>query len=143
MEKLRSYGNAMLFLPTFSYGYNTPVCLRALYTVQDFKEPIVPIFVNPGYLLDLFAFWRSQGVKSPVRLSTGIIMASMALELCSEVHLYGFWPFDFHPYANHTLTHHYYDNKPVKANVHAMPAEFESLLRLHSQGVLRLHLGYC
>ncbi len=116
--------------------------LRAVYTIEDFENPIEPVFFNPEYLRSLAVFWRSQGLK-PVRLTTGIMMTSLALELCSNVHLYGFWPFDNHPHGLHALTYHYYDDINVKKNLHAMPAEFNVLLQLHTQGVLRLHLGEC
>ncbi|XP_056144507.1 alpha-2,8-sialyltransferase 8F-like [Lampris incognitus] len=142
VEKLRSYGNSLMLLPAFSYGLNTAVSLRALYTIQDFQSPTQPVFLNPEYIRSLNRFWRSQGLRT-VRLSTGIIMASLALELCTSVDLYGFWPFSQHPYGHHHLTNHYYDDRQSKKKVHAMPAEFEHLLRLHSQGVLRIHLGEC
>ncbi|XP_069565238.1 alpha-2,8-sialyltransferase 8E isoform X1 [Brachyistius frenatus] len=142
VESLRSYGNSLMLLPAFSYGYNTAVSLRAAYTVDDFESPTRPIFYNPQYLQSLAVFWRSQGVKE-VRLSTGLIMVSMALQSCSNVHLYGFWPFSNHPHGLHALTNHYYDDRKAKSQFHAMPAEFDFLLQLHSQGVLRLHLGDC
>ncbi|XP_041633627.1 alpha-2,8-sialyltransferase 8E-like [Cheilinus undulatus] len=142
VESLHTYGSSLLLLPAFSYGHNTPICLRAAYTIEDFGSPVRPIYFNPQYLHSLAAFWRSQGLRS-VRLSTGIIMASLALEVCENVHLYGFWPFSNHPYGLYDLTHHYYDNRQSKKKFHAMPAEFELLMQLHSQGVLKLHLGDC
>ncbi|XP_051244339.1 alpha-2,8-sialyltransferase 8F [Dicentrarchus labrax] len=142
VESLHSYGNSLLLLPAFSYGHNTPVSLRAFYTMEDFESPNRPIFFNPDYLQRLALFWRSQGLRA-VRLSTGIIMASLALELCANVHLYGFWPFSNHPHGFHALTNHYYDDRQTKKKFHAMPAEFDLLLRLHTQGVLKLHLGEC
>ncbi|KAM3863943.1 alpha-2,8-sialyltransferase 8F [Diretmus argenteus] len=142
VESLRTYGDSLMLLPAFSYGHNTPVSLRALYTIQDFESPTRPVFLNPEYLQSLARFWRSQGLRT-VRLSTGIIVASLALELCTNVHLYGFWPFNQHPHGHRPLTNHYYDDRQCKKTVHAMPAEFEHLLRLHSQGVLRIHLGDC
>ncbi|XP_034450476.1 alpha-2,8-sialyltransferase 8F isoform X1 [Hippoglossus hippoglossus] len=142
VKSLRSYGDSLLLIPAFSYGHNTPVSLRAAYTIEDFESPTRPIFFNPEYLQSLAVFWRSQGLRT-VRLSTGIIMASLALELCSNVHLYGFWPFSNHPHGLHALTNHYYDNRQTKTKFHAMPAEFDLLLRLHSQGALKLHLGDC
>lgn len=141
VESLRTYGNSTLLMPAFSYGFNAPVSLRAFYTTEDFGSPTRVVFFNPGYLDKLAEFWRSQGLRA-VRMSTGMIMASLALEVCTDVHLYGFWPFSVHPHQQHALTNHYYDNVQTK-KVHAMPAEFELLLRLHSQGVLRLHLGDC
>ncbi|XP_068574990.1 alpha-2,8-sialyltransferase 8E [Cebidichthys violaceus] len=142
VESLRSYDNSLLLLPAFSYGFNTPVCLRAVYSIEDFESPTRPVFFNPEYLQSLALFWRSQGLKAP-RPSTGIIMASLALEHCANVHLYGFWPFSNHPHGLHALTNHYYDDRQTKKKFHAMPAEFDLLLQLHSQGVLRLHLGDC
>lgn len=142
VESLHRYSNSLLLLPAFSYGHNTPVSMRAFYTIEDFKSPTRPVFFNPEYLQNLAFFWRSRGLRA-VRLSTGIIMASLALELCNNVHLYGFWPFSNHPHDLHVLTNHYYDDRKTKTKFHAMPAEFELLLKLHSQGVLKLHLGEC
>uniref|UniRef100_A0AAV2KEC9 ST8 alpha-N-acetyl-neuraminide alpha-2,8-sialyltransferase 6 n=1 Tax=Knipowitschia caucasica TaxID=637954 RepID=A0AAV2KEC9_KNICA len=142
VESLTVFGKAMLLIPAFSYGHNTPLSMRAFYSIEDFGSPIRPIFFNPEYLQKLSAFWRSQGLRA-VRLSTGLIMASLALEVCDNVHLYGFWPFGNHPHGLAPLTNHYYDDRQTKKKFHAMPAEFELLLKLHSQGVLKLHLGQC
>lgn len=141
-ERLQIYGNSLLLIPAFSYGPNTPVSMRAYYTTEDFKSSVRAVFFNPEYLQSLAAFWRSQGLKA-ARLSTGLIMTSLALEVCNNVHLYGFWPFSNHPYGFQPLTNHYYDNIQTKKKFHAMPAEFELLLKLHNQGVLKLHLGQC
>ncbi|XP_070704329.1 alpha-2,8-sialyltransferase 8E-like [Pempheris klunzingeri] len=142
VESLQIYGNSLLLFPAFSFGRNTPLSLRASYAIEDLQSPIRPVFFNPDYLQSLAAFWRSQGLRE-VRLSSGIMMVSLALELCDDVHLYGFWPFSNHPHGLHTLTNHYYDDVKVNKGFHAMPAEFDLLLRLHSQGVLRLHLEDC
>ncbi|XP_059190795.1 alpha-2,8-sialyltransferase 8F-like [Centropristis striata] len=139
VEKLRIYGDSLLLLPAFSYGHVTSVCQRAVYSIEDFESPIRPVFLNPDYLQKLSVFWRSKGVKA-LRLSTGIMMTSLALELCANVHLYGFWPFSNHPQGLYALTNHYYDDVTFKAGVHTMSEEFNLLLQLHSQGVLRLHL---
>ncbi|XP_030649610.1 alpha-2,8-sialyltransferase 8F isoform X2 [Chanos chanos] len=143
MESLRPFSASMLLLPAFSYGHNTPLSLRAVYTLEDFGGGPKPIFLNPEYLTCLARYWHAQGLRS-MRLSTGLMVTSLALELCNNVHLYGFWPFDRHPFGQQVpLTNHYYDNRQSKKNVHSMPAEFEHLLRLHKQGVLHLHLGKC
>ncbi|KAF7697914.1 hypothetical protein HF521_004424 [Silurus meridionalis] len=134
VEDVQIYEDALLMLPAFSYRQNTAVSLRALYSLEDFRTPGPrPVFANPEYLSNLAAFWRGQGIHS-YRLSTGIMMASLALELCNNVHLYGFWPFGTHPYTGQQLTNHYYDNRPANNRVHTMPAEFEALLNLHNKG---------
>ncbi|XP_063040417.1 alpha-N-acetylneuraminide alpha-2,8-sialyltransferase-like [Engraulis encrasicolus] len=141
-DKLRSYGNSLIFLPAFSFSFNTALCRRASYTAEDFQSPAQPVYMNPEYMRNVALFWHSQGLRAK-RLSTGLIMASLALELCSSVHLYGFWPFSTHPHTCQALANHYYDNVQFKKNIHAMPTEFGLLLRLHSQGILRVHLGQC
>lgn len=42
-----------------------------------------------------------------------------------------------------TLTNHYYDDRQVNKYFHKMPAEFDQMLQMHNQGLLRLHLGDC
>ncbi|XP_041637099.1 alpha-2,8-sialyltransferase 8E-like [Cheilinus undulatus] len=142
VERLRTYSNSLLLLPAFSFGYDAPVCLRVAYTVEDFGCPIRPVYFNPEYIINLHAFWHTQGLQ-PKRMSTGLMMVSFALEVCENVHVYGFWPFINHPYGFYDLTHHYYDDVKAKKGVHTMPVEFELLMKLHNQGVLKLHLGDC
>ncbi|XP_062294450.1 alpha-2,8-sialyltransferase 8F-like [Scomber scombrus] len=141
VESLQTYGNALLVLPAFTFVFNTAVSLRAAYTIEDSDSPAQPVFFNPEYLRNLSVFWRNEGLKSG-RLSTGFIMTSLALEICDNVELYGFWPFGNHPYDYYPLSNHYYDDMKVSP-VHAMPAEFDILLQLHSEGVLKLHLENC
>ncbi|XP_048859100.1 alpha-2,8-sialyltransferase 8F-like [Brienomyrus brachyistius] len=140
VERLDAFGDSLLLFPTFSHMQNTAVSLRALYTVQDFRSPARPVFLNPEYLRNLARFWETRGLKK--RLSTGIMMVSLALELCDEVNLYGFWPYPQHPRDCRSLTNHYYDDVKAKS-VHAMPVEFNQLIQLHNQGVVRLHLEEC
>ncbi len=140
VESLRPYGQALLLLPAFSYGHNTPVSLRAFYTLEDFgSNSPLPVFLNPEYLRSLSKFWRERGLNS-VRPSTGLIMASLALEICSNVHLYGFWPFNKHPNDSRpspTITTMIGEQEERAS----MPTEFEHLLKLHKQGVIHIHLA--
>lgn len=141
VESLKVYGSALLLIPAFSYHPNTPRSMRAFYSIEDFQSDVHPVFFHPEYAQKMSAFWRSQGLKAG-RVSTGLFMASLALELCNNVQLYGFWPFSTHPYGPGTLTNHYYDDKRA-TKVHAMSVEFELLLKLHNEGVLKLNLGQC
>uniref|UniRef100_A0A8C6UVP7 ST8 alpha-N-acetyl-neuraminide alpha-2,8-sialyltransferase 6 n=1 Tax=Neogobius melanostomus TaxID=47308 RepID=A0A8C6UVP7_9GOBI len=137
------YGDAFLFLPGFTTSFGTTMSMNALYTLEDFRSSVKAVFMNPDYLRSLDKYWRAQGVKPGSRLSTGFMMLSLALEICNNVDVYGFWPFDNHPYGFQSLTHHYYDNYKPDRNPHAMPAEFAHLIKLHNQGVLKLHVGEC
>uniref|UniRef100_A0AAV2KIV0 Uncharacterized protein n=1 Tax=Knipowitschia caucasica TaxID=637954 RepID=A0AAV2KIV0_KNICA len=130
-EDVNIYGNALLFLPAFSFTKKTNLCLRALYTLEDFGSSGKTVFMNPEYLKRLDTFWRSNGLNPRNRLSSGFMMVSLALELCNNVDVYGFWPYSNHPYTLEALDNHYYDDVLPRKKVHAMPAEFAVLLKLH------------
>ncbi|XP_072299003.1 alpha-2,8-sialyltransferase 8F-like [Eucyclogobius newberryi] len=143
VDHARFYGDAMLLTPTFSFRAYTGLILRAFYTIQDSELPIQPVSMNPVYLKNLNEFWKTHGLNPKIfRLSTGLMMTSLAVEICDNVHLYGFWPFDQHPHTKQPLNHHYYD-KILPGGFHSMSDEFKLLLKLHREGVLKLHLGQC
>ncbi|XP_053708788.1 alpha-2,8-sialyltransferase 8F-like [Synchiropus splendidus] len=136
LDRISAYGNAMIALPD-----QTDLVFKSISILRALKSPSRPVFLNPKYMSKLTDFWRSRGVKA-ARLSSGLFMVSMALELCRNVHVYGFWPFNIDPFGLYYLPHHYYDNR-MPRRFHKMSAEFINLLQLHVQGVIRLHLGSC
>nr|KAF6423937.1 ST8 alpha-N-acetyl-neuraminide alpha-2,8-sialyltransferase 5 [Rousettus aegyptiacus] len=97
--------------------------------------------VKTDYLVNVSRYWLSLGVRAK-RISTGLILATAALELCEEVHLFGFWAFPMNPSGLY-ITHHYYDNVKPRPGFHAMPSEIFNFLHLHSRGILRVHTGTC
>uniref|UniRef100_A0A8C6UDP9 ST8 alpha-N-acetyl-neuraminide alpha-2,8-sialyltransferase 6 n=1 Tax=Neogobius melanostomus TaxID=47308 RepID=A0A8C6UDP9_9GOBI len=134
--------NSLLLLPAFSFAFCTDVSLKVHYTLQDFRSSLKTFFMNPDYLRNLRSFWRSQGLNFGYRMTTGLMMVSLAVEICNNVNVYGFWPFDNHPHGFEPLTQHYYDNARA-TGFHSMSNEFAYLVKLHNQGVLRLQLGEC
>lgn len=142
VDKVSIYGHSLLVLPAFSFSFCTGMSMAVLYTLEDFGSPVKSVFFNPEYLRRLKAFWRSQGLKA-FRMTTGFMMVNLALEICNNVELYGFWPFDNHPFDFRPLTNHYYDDRKPNRAFHAMPVEFGHLVKLHNQGVLKLNIGEC
>ncbi|KAJ8254742.1 hypothetical protein GJAV_G00196880 [Gymnothorax javanicus] len=139
-QRVSPYGNAPVIMPAFAYKLCTSISFHVYHTLRALRPEQKVVFFNPKYLRQLHGYWRQRGLKER-RLSTGLMLASVALELCEEVNLYGFWPFsvDLH---QRRLTHHYYDNsRPGQA--HSMPREFQQLLQLHSQQAINLHIGNC
>ncbi|XP_008415204.1 alpha-2,8-sialyltransferase 8F-like isoform X2 [Poecilia reticulata] len=131
-ESLVQYGNALLQLPGF----------QVFFTIEDSKLSIQSAFINPKYLQSLAVFCLSHGLKGK-RHSSGLMMVNLALELCDNLDLYGFWPFSFHPESFQNLTYHYYDDVKARNKMHVMSDELNFLLQLHSQGVLKLQLRKC
>ncbi|XP_062993489.1 alpha-N-acetylneuraminide alpha-2,8-sialyltransferase-like [Elgaria multicarinata webbii] len=140
-DALRPYGDALVLIPALSFVGHRNVAYRALYTMEDFGLKQQGFFLNPRYLSTLSDYWKNQGLK-PLRLSSGFMFVSMALEFCEHITLYGFWPFP-HDLAEQPILHHYYDNVLPKAGVHAMSSEFSHYLGMYAKGVLQLRLGKC
>ncbi|XP_078685648.1 alpha-N-acetylneuraminide alpha-2,8-sialyltransferase-like isoform X2 [Branchiostoma floridae x Branchiostoma belcheri] len=97
------------------------------------------IFPYPLVTGTIISFWKKH--ISAQRPSSGLLLASLATQMCEEVRLYGFWPFHADR-NNRRLTQHYYDNAlPMK--VHKIPLEFRQLQILHNNGIVRLITHPC
>ncbi|XP_023679006.1 alpha-2,8-sialyltransferase 8E isoform X1 [Paramormyrops kingsleyae] len=140
-DVLQAYGNSSVVLPAFYNTRNTDVSFRVKYMLDDFDSQKGVFFFHPQYLLNVQRFWSLQGVRAK-RLSSGLMLVTAAMELCEEVHLYGFWAFPMNP-ASIFITHHYYDNVKPRPGFHAMPHEIFNFLHLHSRGILQVHTGPC
>ena len=51
------------------------------------------IFGDNGHFLAVVQIWRNLHMKKLI--STGFYFVNSALAMCDQVHVYGFWPFDF------------------------------------------------
>ncbi|XP_041426205.1 alpha-2,8-sialyltransferase 8E isoform X1 [Xenopus laevis] len=140
-EVLQGYENASLLLPAFYNTRNTDVSIRVKYVLDDFESQQAVYYFHPQYLISVSRFWLMQGVHAK-RISSGLILVTAALELCEEVHLYGFWGFPMDPSGNF-ITHHYYDNVKPRPGFHAMPSEIFNFIHMHSKGILRVHTDTC
>ena len=127
-------------MPAFSSSIGIKPSFWAAQTVADASANQTVLFAHPEFLRRVSAFWAARDVSAQ-RLSTGLFMVTLALSLCDQVDVYGFWPFSHGP-DNKPLSHHYYDNEPPN-RYHAMPQEFLQLWQLHKSGVLRMQLGDC
>ncbi|XP_067303227.1 alpha-2,8-sialyltransferase 8E-like [Pseudorasbora parva] len=141
VERVSVYGNASLIIPAFAYTFCTPVSVQLLKVLQPIRPQQPVLFFSPYYLRTLDRFWKGRGLRE-VRLSSGFLLISTALELCEHVHVYGFWPFGS-DLQERPVPYHYYDLMRPHPRMHKMPEEFVRLLQLHSQGALTLHLQSC
>ncbi|XP_051006856.1 alpha-2,8-sialyltransferase 8F [Acomys russatus] len=141
LEDISTYGDAFLLLPAFSYRINTGISFKVYETLKESNERPKVLFFHPRYLKHLARFWRTKGVTA-YRLSTGLMIASIAVELCENVKLYGFWPFS-KTVEEMPLSHHYYDNMLPKRGFHQMPKEYGLMLQLHMKGIIKLQFSKC
>uniref|UniRef100_A0A3B5R2E0 ST8 alpha-N-acetyl-neuraminide alpha-2,8-sialyltransferase 5 n=1 Tax=Xiphophorus maculatus TaxID=8083 RepID=A0A3B5R2E0_XIPMA len=140
-EVLQNYENSSVVLPAFYNTRNTDVSFRVKYMLDDFDSQRGVFFFHPQYLLSVQRFWAVQGVRAK-RLSSGLMLVTAAMELCEEVHLYGFWAFPMNP-AGIFITHHYYDNVKPRPGFHAMPHEIFNFIHMHTRGIVHVHTGRC
>ncbi|KAB0406487.1 hypothetical protein E2I00_014140 [Balaenoptera physalus] len=141
LEDVATYGDAFVLLPAFSFRANTAASFKVYYTLKESRARQRVLFFHPKYLKNLALFWRTKGVTE-YRLSSGLMITSVAAELCENVKLYGFWPFS-KTGENTPVSHHYYDNKLPKRGFHEMPKEYRQILQLHAKGILRLQFSKC
>ncbi|XP_071321408.1 alpha-2,8-sialyltransferase 8E isoform X5 [Trachinotus anak] len=140
-EVLQNYENSSVVLPAFYNTRNTDVSFRVKYMLDDFDSQRGVFFFHPQYLLNVQRFWAVQGVRAK-RLSSGLMLVTAALEMCEEVHLYGFWAFPMNP-SGIFITHHYYDNVKPRPGFHAMPHEIFNFIHMHTRGIINVHTGKC
>ncbi|XP_007934525.1 alpha-2,8-sialyltransferase 8F [Orycteropus afer afer] len=141
LEDIATYGDVFLLLPAFSFRANTGASFKVYYSLKESQSRQKVIFFHPKYLKHLALFWRTKGVTA-YRLSSGLMITSVAVELCENVKLYGFWPFS-KTVEDTPVSHHYYDNKLPKRGFHEMPKEYSQILQLHVKGILKLQFSKC
>ncbi|XP_077326945.1 alpha-2,8-sialyltransferase 8F-like [Lithobates pipiens] len=141
INMVKEYPSSFILLPAFSFSGFTEVSFRTLYTMEDLDLKSKVVFFNPDYLRKLNAYWRLAGLRFR-RLSSGLVMVSVAAEICEKVTLYGFWPYS-EDLDGIWIPHHYFDNERPKPEFYSLPDEFYQYLKIHAQGSVRLHLGHC
>ncbi|XP_055731753.1 alpha-2,8-sialyltransferase 8F-like, partial [Salvelinus fontinalis] len=83
VEVMSVYGHAHLLLHAFSFGFGTSPCFKVYHALRKARTQQKVVFFHPDYLLKLDKFWRRRGQRAP-RLSTGMMLASTALEICEQ-----------------------------------------------------------
>ncbi|GCB82322.1 hypothetical protein scyTo_0021582, partial [Scyliorhinus torazame] len=140
-DVLQAYENASVVMPAFYNTRNTDVSFRVKYVLDDFESQQSMFYFHPRYLENVSRFWMRQGLRAK-RLSSGLMLVTAAMELCEEVHLYGFWAFSMDPSGLY-ITHHYYDNVKPRPGFHKMTSEIFNFLHMHSKGILQVHTKVC
>ncbi|XP_070532715.1 CMP-N-acetylneuraminate-poly-alpha-2,8-sialyltransferase-like [Ptychodera flava] len=97
------------------------------------------VFFNPEHFLSHRAFWNHNVTSI---MTTGMYLTSLAMTLCEEIHLYGFWPFAFDAQGR-GIPFHYTEDIEAGRATHDMPEEFKLLIDLHKQGLIHVHVGPC
>ncbi|XP_078681417.1 alpha-N-acetylneuraminide alpha-2,8-sialyltransferase-like isoform X4 [Branchiostoma floridae x Branchiostoma belcheri] len=141
VRDLSTYGNSYLWIPAFFSQDYVEVTFAAHQALREINhtnnEIIIP---HPDFIKSAQSYWSKNGLNRK-RATTGLYLVSAAIQMCEEVHLYGFWP--FHSDRNYRrLTEHYFDNA-LPGKSHSVPDEFKQLQRLHNTGVLRLTTNAC
>ncbi|XP_002741711.1 alpha-N-acetylneuraminide alpha-2,8-sialyltransferase-like [Saccoglossus kowalevskii] len=136
LASLEEYDGSLLWIP------NSKVSNLAFEMVQLIHDTttLKTFLYNPEHSAQIQRYWN----LTQRSISTGMTLTSVGLSLCEEVHLYGFWPFTF-DYKGTNLPMHYTENLlwSTYKKYHDFPSEFVRLIKLHYQGVLRLHVDDC
>ncbi|GAA6073228.1 sia-alpha-2,3-Gal-beta-1,4-GlcNAc-R:alpha 2,8-sialyltransferase [Tachysurus ichikawai] len=145
---LKKLDGAILWIPAFFFHTSATVTRTLVDFFVEHRGQLRVQLAWPGNIMQYVnRYWKTKQL-SPKRLSTGILMFTLASSLCEQIHLYGFWPFGWDPNTGKELPYHYYDKKGTKFTTkwqesHQLPTEFKLLFKMHTEGVLKLSLSHC
>ncbi|CAH1248964.1 ST8SIA1 [Branchiostoma lanceolatum] len=113
--------------------------------LREHNSSVQAVFSNPRHMFDSKVFWAQRGVNGST-LTSGMNLITLALDVCEELYVYGFWPWLVDRRGQEVNYHYENGGKSVaglrQAN-HNMPEEFSKLLQLYKHGVLRLVTTTC
>ncbi|XP_033110783.1 sia-alpha-2,3-Gal-beta-1,4-GlcNAc-R:alpha 2,8-sialyltransferase-like isoform X1 [Anneissia japonica] len=133
--------NKYIWFPSFYSNTTFLGCLKAINLISRTHRKIKVLNGNPNHFKDVNRYCKKEFNISKT-MSTGFYITMSALLYCKEIHLYGFWPF-FQDLNNRSVSYHYFENSTLKKYGHGFGKEFKELLRLHSDGILKLHVNKC
>ncbi|XP_019642560.1 PREDICTED: alpha-2,8-sialyltransferase 8E-like [Branchiostoma belcheri] len=98
-------------------------------------------YENPAHFIGVQRYWAQRGL--PRKITSGFYVITVALMLCEQVNVYGFWPFPFND-SGGKVRYHYY-SAPIffAPETHDMAVEYMKVRELHQKGVIKIHLGKC
>ncbi|KAK7891514.1 hypothetical protein WMY93_023477 [Mugilogobius chulae] len=144
-HRLKALGDGVLWVPAFMAKGGEERVEWALQLIQEQGLEVRTAVPSLRLLHAVRGYWLTKHVPIK-RPSTGLFMYTLATRFCSQLHLYGFWPFPRDP-RGAPVKYHYYDRLTYQytssSSPHTMPLEYRTLRTLHGQGALRLHTGPC
>nr|XP_054766003.1 alpha-N-acetylneuraminide alpha-2,8-sialyltransferase-like [Lytechinus pictus] len=131
-----------LWMPLFGLKSGLSYSMRVARLLHQSKDiPNLKLIIgNPDHFSAVQDFWRTRFLST--RISTGLYVVTLALSLCDETNLYGFWPFS-RDLNLRPLKYHYYDDLDGPLAVHSFTEEFSTMLKMHKDGLLRMHFDKC
>nr|XP_006823428.1 PREDICTED: sia-alpha-2,3-Gal-beta-1,4-GlcNAc-R:alpha 2,8-sialyltransferase-like [Saccoglossus kowalevskii] len=142
LKDLVELGEAILWSPALTHtGSVTPLrVLVDFLTEHQDKLKLQFAVLGEGAMRYIKGFWKISHNFTEPRITTGLFMYTIAVPICDEIRLYGFYPFlnDTH---NNIVPWHYYNPAADPSwlkTVHKMPEEYSILQKLHKQGALKL-----
>ncbi|XP_072022337.1 CMP-N-acetylneuraminate-poly-alpha-2,8-sialyltransferase-like isoform X2 [Amphiura filiformis] len=111
---------------------------EAIQLLNDPKLTLVRGNMDHAYSIE--QFWKRYGLNR--RPTSGFYFVTCALDLCSVVHLFGFWPFG-NSLDGQTIPDHYYNSVKLDTTIHASNYELRLYLTMHQLGMLKFHVDDC
>ncbi|XP_006817398.1 alpha-2,8-sialyltransferase 8E-like [Saccoglossus kowalevskii] len=137
LKALKEYEGYLLWIPN-SATITTTMAFKAAKIIQE-DTRLQILLVDADHCRHFGKYWQIKRI-----ISTGMILVNIAISLCEEIHVYGFWPFRMDVRGNPLLMHYTDDLKWSSYHyVHDYSREFTLLTKLHFDGVIKLHVNQC
>ncbi|XP_006817380.1 alpha-N-acetylneuraminide alpha-2,8-sialyltransferase-like [Saccoglossus kowalevskii] len=138
LKALKEYSGYILWVPNSSRMHSTDIAFNVTRLIQEHTDLTV-LHANAVHFDKVKKYWKL--IKN---MSTGIMLMSLGACFCDELHLYGFWPFEINSRGEPVSMHYTNDfSWSTFHHTHDYPSEFDLLIKLHSEGVLKLHVNSC
>ncbi|XP_006817396.2 alpha-N-acetylneuraminide alpha-2,8-sialyltransferase-like [Saccoglossus kowalevskii] len=137
LDALSEYTGYILWIPnskmvTHELAFDVTTLLQQNSTLEM-------LLSDAKYFGILKKFWKSKK-----QLSSGMMLVSLGINVYEQIHLYGFWPFEYDATGRYLPMHYSEDlDWSTFPGNHDYSFEFKVLTKLHSDGVLKLHIDKC
>ncbi|XP_078694626.1 alpha-N-acetylneuraminide alpha-2,8-sialyltransferase-like isoform X2 [Branchiostoma floridae x Branchiostoma belcheri] len=155
MSMLRKYGKIQDSQELKDRWYNQTLQYKGMIIIKKPKDQTLVMqaelvkrrtdlrvaYENPAHFIGVQRYWAQRGL--PRKITSGFYVITVALMLCEQVNVYGFWPFPFNDSGGKVRYHYYYAPIFVAPETHDMAVEFMKVRELHQKGVIKMQLGKC
>ncbi|XP_038077351.1 CMP-N-acetylneuraminate-poly-alpha-2,8-sialyltransferase-like [Patiria miniata] len=137
---LKQFNGSKLWLPAFGVSGFFPVIQLTAAAAFDSKM-VQPLLGHPEHYLSVTNLWRKMAM-SYAWPTTGLYLILSLFDVCDQVNVFGFWPYET-AINGSEVPYHYHNNIKGKKSLHSFDTEFKTLVNLFEQGIIKMHLGSC
>ncbi|XP_038078584.1 CMP-N-acetylneuraminate-poly-alpha-2,8-sialyltransferase-like isoform X2 [Patiria miniata] len=138
---LKQFIGSKLWLPAFGVsGYFRVMQLTAAAAFDS--KMVQPLIGHPEHHHSVTNLWRKMAMRKRALPSTGMYFILSLFDVCDQINVFGFWPYET-AINGSEVPYHYHNAAIGKKTIHDFDTEFQTLVNLYEQDIIKMHLGSC